>query len=167
MDFLGVNYYMRHMLQRGNGDGLLGIDSTALVPRGVGTTAMGWGIEPVGLTDMLVRIARDYPPLPLYITENGAAFDDYVDPEGGVDDTERIGFLEGHFRAAHAAIQAGVDLRGYFVWSLFDNFEWSHGYSKRFGLVFVEYGSQMRVLKRSATWFADVIRTNGLCDPQA
>jgi beta-glucosidase len=162
IDFLGVNYYTRHTVQRGAGDGLLGINAAAPVPAGVPVTAMGWGIEPEGLTDLLIRVARDYPHVPLYVTENGAAFNDYVDPEGGVDDDERISFLDGHFRAAHAAIQAGVDLRGYFVWSLLDNFEWAHGYSKRFGLVFVDYASRARVLKSSATWFANIIATNGL-----
>jgi beta-glucosidase len=114
------------------------------------------------LTELLVRLANEYPRLPLYVTENGAAFHDYVDPEGGVDDEERIAFLDGHFRAAHAALSSGVDLRGYFVWSLLDNFEWAQGYSKRFGLIYVEYGTQRRVPKSSAAWFAGIIRANAL-----
>jgi beta-glucosidase len=155
IDFLGVNYYMRHVVHAN------GTQPVSQVGVGVPTTAMGWGIEPEGLTDTLVRLAREYPPIPLYVTENGAAFHDYVDPEGGVDDDERIAFLDGHFRAAHAAIAAGVDLRGFFVWSLLDNFEWAHGYSKRFGLVYIEYASQERILKNSARWYASVIRNNG------
>ena len=123
---------------------------------------MGWGIEHDGLTELLVRIARDYPAIPMYVTENGASFYDYVDPEGEVDDTERIAFLDAHFRAAHAAIQAGVDLRGYFIWSLMDNFEWAHGYSKRFGLIYVDYLTQTRILKQSASWYAGVARANAL-----
>ena len=96
------------------------------------------------------------------MTENGRAVHDYIDPEGGVDDEERISYLESHFRAVHDAIERGVDLRGYMVWSLLDNFEWAEGYSKRFGIVFVEYGTQRRVPKSSARWYAGVIRRNGL-----
>jgi beta-glucosidase len=162
VDFLGVNYYMRHTTQRGDGPGLLGINAAAPVPDGVPITAMGWGIEPEGLTQLLIGLADAYPPTPLYITENGAAFYDYVDPEGGVDDEERVAYLDGHMRAAHAALESGVDLRGYFVWSLLDNFEWAQGYSKRFGLAFVEYGTQRRIIKRSGAWFAKVSRANAL-----
>jgi beta-glucosidase len=162
IDFLGVNYYMRHEVHAGSVVGPLGINAAAQVPEGVPTTALDWGIEPVGLTEVLVRLADEYPRIPLYVTENGAAFNDYVDPEGGVDDEERIAFLDGHFRAAHDALRSGADLRGYFVWSLLDNFEWAHGYSKRFGLIYVEYGSQSRIPKSSATWFAAVIRANAL-----
>ncbi|HTD77962.1 MAG TPA: GH1 family beta-glucosidase [Chloroflexota bacterium] len=162
IDFLGVNYYMRHTVHAGRGDGPLGINTVERVPAGIPTTTMGWGIEPDGLTELLVRIARDYPAIPMYVTENGASFYDYVDPEGEVDDTERIAFLDAHFRAAHAAIQAGVDLRGYFIWSLMDNFEWAHGYSKRFGLIYVDYLTQTRMLKQSASWYAGVARANAL-----
>jgi beta-glucosidase len=162
VDFLGVNYYMQHAAHAEGGIGPLGISAGARIPDGVATTALGWGIEPEGLTQLLVRIGRDYPPLPLYVTENGAAFYDYVNPDGEVDDEERIAFLEGHLRAAHAAIEAGVDLRGYFVWSLLDNFEWAHGFSKRFGLTFVDYGTQTRIVKRSGVWYANVIRDNAL-----
>jgi beta-glucosidase len=162
IDFLGVNYYMRHTVRAGTGDNALGINTVDRLPDGIPTTTMGWGIEPDGLTELLMRIARDYPAIPIYITENGAAFYDYVDPEGGVDDPERIAFLDSHFRATHAAIQAGVDVRGYFVWSLMDNFEWAHGYSKRFGLIYVDFGSQARLLKQSASWYAAVARANAL-----
>jgi beta-glucosidase len=96
------------------------------------------------------------------VTENGRAVDDYVDPEGGVDDEERISYLDAHFRAAQEAMAQGVDLRGYLVWSLLDNFEWAEGYSKRFGLVFVDYGTQKRIPKASARWYRDVIQNNGL-----
>jgi beta-glucosidase len=123
---------------------------------------MGWGISPEALTEVLVRLARDYPTLPVYITENGAAFDDYVDPEGEVDDEERCVFLDAHLRAVHAARAAGVDVRGYFVWSLIDNFEWAWGYARRFGLVFVDYATQRRWPKRSAAWYAGMIRANAL-----
>lgn len=112
---------------------------------------------------MLVRIEEDYSEgLPLYITENGAAFHDYVDPEGDVDDEERVAYLDAHFRAAGEAVRQGVNLEGYMVWSLLDNFEWAEGYSKRFGLVYVDYPTQRRVPKSSARWYTEVIRRNGL-----
>jgi beta-glucosidase len=103
-----------------------------------------------------------YGRLPLYVTENGAAFSDYVDPNGAVHDPERIDYLRSHFTAAHQAITAGVDLRGYFVWSLLDNFEWADGYSQRFGLVFVDFKSQERTAKRSARFMAEVCQTNAV-----
>jgi beta-glucosidase len=123
---------------------------------------MGWGIEPDGLTELLLRLEREYAKLPFYITENGAAFYDYATPEGNVNDEERVAFLDAHFRAAHEAIERGVNLKGYFVWSLLDNFEWAEGYSKRFGIVYVEYATQHRIPKMSARWYKEVIRRNGL-----
>lgn len=114
------------------------------------------------LTDTLLRVHRDYPAVPLYITENGAAYPDAVGPDGEIADTGRIAFLESHLRAAHAALAQGVDLRGFFYWSLLDNFEWAEGYAKRFGLVHVDYESQRRTPKRSAAWYAQVIAANGL-----
>jgi beta-glucosidase len=94
---------------------------------------------------------------PLYITESGAAFNDYADPEGGVDDLERVGYLADHLGTALAAIESGVDLRGYFVWSLLDNFEWAEGYGRRFGLVYVDFASQTRIPKASARWYQQLI----------
>ena len=125
-------------------------------------TAMDWLVDADGLYDLLIRLRDDAPGMPLYITENGAAYHDYVDPDGVVKDAERIGYLRDHLRAARRAIQDGARLRGYFAWSLMDNFEWQHGYSKRFGLVFVDYGTQRRIPKRSAEWFAEVARTNSI-----
>jgi len=115
-----------------------------------------------GLFDLLIRLRDDAPGLPLYITENGAAFNDYVNPDGAIEDPERIEYLHGHLRAVHRALTAGADLRGYFAWSLMDNFEWAHGYTKRFGLMFVDFGTQRRIQKRSAGWFADVARNNSI-----
>jgi beta-glucosidase len=133
------------------------------VPAAGDLTSKGDGIAPDGLTAVLERVARDYAPhLPIYITESGAPFNDYADPEGCVADPERIEYLAQHLRAARAAMDAGVDLRGYFVWSLLDNFEWDSGYSMRFGLVYVDYPTQRRILKTSAHWYRDVIRTNAL-----
>jgi beta-glucosidase len=128
---------------------------------GAQTTAMGWEVDPSGLEELLVRLGREVP-VPLYVTENGAACEDYRDPSGAVNDTERIEYLDSHLRAAGRAIDAGVDLRGYFAWSLMDNFEWALGYSKRFGLVFVDYPTGERTLKQSAVWYREVIGRNGL-----
>jgi beta-glucosidase len=167
IDFLGVNYYFRQHVGAGSRAGdsravLPALDAHRVVPPELPTTAMGWPVEPDGLTELLVRLRRDYPTLPpIYITENGAAYYDYVDPEGDVDDEERISYLDGHLRALHDAIAQGVDVRGYFCWSLLDNFEWAEGYSKRFGLVFVDYRTQRRILKASARWYADVVVRNG------
>jgi beta-glucosidase len=111
---------------------------------------------------VLLWLHRDYPPVSLAVTENGAAGHDYADPEGAVHDPDRVSFLADHIRAAHDALSQGVDLRGYFVWSLLDNFEWSEGYSKRFGLVYVDYATQRRTPKDSARWYSEVIRRNGL-----
>ena len=171
LDFLGVNYYMRHTVvdDRGDSDPKIAmrfedLEAATILPSGAETTAMGWPVEPDGLTEILVRLHEEYAQLPLYVTENGVAVHDYVDPEGNVDDEERVAFLDAHFRAVHDAMEQGVDLRGYMVWSLLDNFEWAEGYSKRFGIVYVDYGTQRRIPKASARWYADVIRRGGLED---
>ena len=114
---------------------------------------MGWEIDPEGLYDLLTRVARDYPGVPLYVTENGAAIADEKGPDGEVHDPARVAYLDAHLRAAHRAIADGVDLRGYFVWSLLDNFEWSFGYSKRFGLIHVDFDTLERTPKGSARWY--------------
>jgi beta-glucosidase len=166
-DFLGINYYFRNSVRDASNEDLpdlpfADLGARPVIPHDAEKTAMGWPVEPEGLTEILVRIKEDYADVPVYVTENGRAVDDYIDPEGDVDDEERVTYLDAHFRAAHDAMEQGVDLRGYMVWSFLDNFEWAEGYSKRFGLVFVEYGTQRRVPKMSARWYSEVIRRNGL-----
>jgi len=160
LDFLGINYYFRTVVRSAEEkDGpTLWPFNTDIDPieRGLPKTAMGWEIDADGLYDLLTRVARDYPGVPLYVTENGAAFD------SGIHDTDRIEYLAGHFAAAERAIADGVDLRGYFVWSLLDNFEWAYGYSKRFGLIHVDYETLERTPKDSAVFYAAVTRANGL-----
>jgi beta-glucosidase len=154
LDFLGVNYYFRDVVRPG--DEPRGYRSVPQPDRPA--TAMPWEIYPQGLTDLLVRISREYPGLPLYITENGAAFDDTraaVDATGQIQDPERIAFLAEHLQAIGRARGAGADVRGYFCWSLMDNFEWAYGYAKRFGLVHVDYATQRRTPKASAEWLRD------------
>jgi beta-glucosidase len=167
IDFLGINYYFRHSVreapvEEGSSVPFADLGARPVIPHAGEKTAMGWPVEPEGLKEMLVRIKDEYADVPIYVTENGRAVHDYIDPEGGVDDEERISYLDSHFRAAHEAMERGVDLRGYMVWSFLDNFEWAEGYSKRFGIVFVEYGTQQRVLKSSARWYSEVIKRNGL-----
>jgi beta-glucosidase len=128
----------------------------------VSRTQMGWEIEPGALTEIMVRVHDEYATLPLYVTENGAAFDDYVGPDGEIRDAERIGYLDGHLRAVLDAVGAGVDVRGYFVWSVLDNFEWAHGYSKRFGLTWVDFPSGERIPKASFAWYQRTVRDNAL-----
>jgi beta-glucosidase len=164
LDMLGVNYYQPMRVTAG-GPGEPphpGTAETRLLPPPGARTAMDWEIEPQGLLDVLLRIHSGYRPVPLLVTENGAAFDDRVGPDGRVHDADRIRFLDGHVHAAHAALERGVDLRGFFVWSFLDNFEWAEGYAKRFGLVYVDYPSQRRILKDSGYWFRDVVASGGV-----
>jgi beta-glucosidase len=121
-------------------------------------TEMGWSIDARGLTELLVRMHREHPGLQLMVTENGAAFPDAVQPDGSIQDEDRIEYLRDHVRAVSDAVAAGAPVRGYYVWSLLDNFEWGYGYSKRFGIVHVDYETQERTKKASAHWYADLIK---------
>jgi beta-glucosidase len=167
IDVLGVNFYQPTYVSAKPGEPASpenpGSEGIAFRKPVGPVTDMDWQIEPAGLTRLLERLHRDYPGTPLLITENGAAYPDGPDATTGrVHDTSRIEYLDGHLRACHEAISRGVDLRGYFVWSLMDNFEWSEGYAKRFGIVHVDYTTQVRLPKDSARWYSDVIRRNGL-----
>ncbi|MGP3980202.1 GH1 family beta-glucosidase [Streptomyces sp. KR80] len=167
LDLLGVNYYAPTTVTAAAPSSAPspwpGAEAVAFrVPEGLPVTAMGWAVSPRGLFDILRRLHTDYPPIPLFISENGAAYDDTVDATGRVRDPERAFFLHDHLAMAHAAIAAGVDLRGYFVWSLLDNFEWTFGYAKRFGLVQVDFASQLRSPKDSGLWYRDVIAANAV-----
>jgi len=180
VDFLGVNYYMTWVVasterlaearQAGyvvpdgpNGAGSPAALGVAMVGRPwLQRTATGWEVDPSGLTALLVRLRDEYTPAPLYVTENGAAFYDYRGPEGAVHDPERVSYLREHIGAVGEAVRAGVDVRGYFVWSLMDNFEWAQGYSMRFGLTFVDYPTSERVKKDSFSWYQRLIAANGI-----
>ncbi|MGI8667441.1 MAG: glycoside hydrolase family 1 protein [Jatrophihabitans sp.] len=139
-----------------------GTDLAFTVPMAPPHTGMGWPIRPESFTELLLRVHRDLPDTPLYITENGAAFDDELTADGAVHDGDRIAYVRDHLAAVHAAIEAGADIRGYYLWSLMDNFEWAWGYAKRFGIVHVDYQSQQRTRKDSAHWYAQVIRNNAI-----
>ncbi|MGH2331479.1 GH1 family beta-glucosidase [Thermoanaerobacter mathranii] len=154
IDFLGVNYYTRNIIKYNENSMLKGEN----VPAPGKRTEMGWEISPESLYDLLKRLDREYTKLPMYITENGAAFKDEVTEDGRVRDDERIEYIKEHLKAAAKFIEEGGNLKGYFVWSLMDNFEWAHGYSKRFGIVYVDYETQKRILKDSAWWYKEVIK---------
>jgi beta-glucosidase len=159
LDVLGVNYYSGWLFsaqdENGNTVDDQGIPISRPVPRGRPVTAMGWEIVPECFTELLVRLSTDYPSLPIVITENGAAFDDTVEEDGSVRDVGRTEYLASHILAVQEARNQGADVRGYLAWSLLDNFEWSYGYVKRFGIIRVDYDTQLRTPKQSALWFRD------------
>ncbi|TDC58356.1 beta-glucosidase [Actinomadura sp. KC345] len=172
VDVLGVNYYSPTLVRRWDGvsprehaDGhrqgaatpFVGCDEVEFVRQPGPYTAMNWPIDATGMEELLLRLHRDHPGTSLMVTENGAAFDDAVDDEGRVRDDRRIAYLRDHIEAVERACDAGADVRGYFAWSLLDNFEWAYGYSKRFGLVHVDYSTGDRTWKDSAHWYRDTI----------
>lgn len=154
IDFLGINYYTRGIVGHSDEDPCC---VKEYPPEGP-VTDMNWEVYPQGLYDLLTRLTRDYGAIPLYITENGAAYPDQVE-NGRVRDKARIDYLQAHFDAAARAIESGVPLRGYYIWSLLDNFEWAFGYSKRFGIVYVDYETQKRIIKDSGLWYRDFLRS--------
>jgi beta-glucosidase len=170
VDFLGVNYYRPHYIRCGDWSNLLLGESAVpdhpgfveYLPPEAPRTVMGWLVEPDGLHEILTRLHREAGGIPLYITENGCAADDYVNPDGAIDDDERVDYIRGHLEAVLHAIEDGVNVAGYFHWSLLDNFEWAWGYRRRFGLYYVDYGTQRRLPKRSASFYAEVVRSGEL-----
>lgn len=162
-DFIGVNYYSRGLVRANPAAQPLGAER--VTPQEGPLTAMDWEVYPAGLTEILVWLSTRYGDPPLYITENGAAFEDPSPVDGEVADPARVAYLRSHLDAARAAIARGVDLRGYFVWSLLDNFEWAQGYGKRFGLFQLDGVTQERTPKTSARLYREVIRTNGASLP--
>jgi beta-glucosidase len=153
IDFLGINFYRPNIVAANDDGSVLAIRD---VDPDVEHTAMGWAVVPSALTELLLRLERDYGGVPFLVTENGAAFDDTVN-DGAVDDDRRLAYLEDHIDALESARAQGADVRGYYVWSFLDNFEWEYGYEKRFGIVFVDFDTQARIPKRSALWYRDRI----------
>ncbi|PRX97196.1 glycoside hydrolase family 1 protein [Allonocardiopsis opalescens] len=176
LDLLGVNFY-NHDRVAGSTEGLepgtfsepgvpgatatswVGSEHVSFVRSGYPRTRMGWEVDANGLYALLTRLAADYPGVELYVTENGAAYADTVTPDGEVHDPERLDYIRSHLLAAHRAIEDGVPLKGYFAWSLLDNYEWAWGYSQRFGIVYVDYGTQERIVKDSGRWYGSVARS--------
>ncbi|MPV37512.1 GH1 family beta-glucosidase [Georgenia subflava] len=182
VDFLGVNYYNGGAVAGPGTDGepaapvggrqlrspYVGSEQVRALPRGLPRTAMDWEVQPDGLYRLLTRLQEEYTGpagTSLYVTENGAAYDDEPDSTGFVQDDERLDYVRTHLAAVLDAVQAGADVRGYFVWSLLDNFEWAFGYAKRFGIVRVDYDTLERTPKASARWYAEVARTRTLEGP--
>ncbi|ROS78460.1 GH1 family beta-glucosidase [Cellulomonas sp. PhB143] len=177
LDVLGINYYSTAKVRRFTGDGQrqendghgasasspwVGAADVEFVQQPGPYTAMGWNIEPAGMTELLCSVAAAYPDQPLMVTENGAAFDDEVSDDGRVHDPRRVAYLNDHIEAVGAAVDAGADVRGYFAWSLLDNFEWGYGYGRRFGIIRVDYETQARTWKDSAYWYRELVRTGSL-----
>jgi beta-glucosidase len=177
LDAFGLNYYsptvVRYWTRErpkeqadGHGDGAaspwIACEDVEFPHQSGVKTDMGWSIDPRGLTELLLRVARERPGLELMVTENGAAFPDEVGADGRIADTDRIDYLRTHLSAVHRAIDAGAPVTGYYVWSLLDNFEWAWGYAKRFGIVHVDYATLDRTPKESAQFYAEVIRGNAV-----
>ncbi|MDN5383724.1 GH1 family beta-glucosidase [Streptomyces sp. LB8] len=177
LDALGLNYYTPTLVSAANGavkgpraDGhgaseyspWPGADDVAFHQTPGERTLMGWTVDPDGLHELIMRYTREAPGLPLYITENGAAYEDKMDEDGRVHDPERIAYLHSHLTAVHRAIADGADVRGYFLWSLMDNFEWAYGYAKRFGVVHIDYATLKRTTKSSGHWYGRLARTGVL-----
>ena len=160
VDFVGVNYYTVRTLKYDESDPVFRVKPVAMLDHTRMET--GWEVVPEGLTQTLVDVSRRYPGLPIYVTENGAAFYDPPAPlDGRIEDPLRVHYLRHHLLAVRDAIRQGADVRGYFAWSLLDNFEWSSGYALRFGLVHVNYATQERTIKASGRWYRECIRTHG------
>ncbi|MFG1925468.1 GH1 family beta-glucosidase [Cryptosporangium sp. NPDC048952] len=177
IDVLGVNYYSTNRVRLWDGSGQRqhadghgassatawpGADDVEFLATDPPHTDMGWNIDPQGLEDLLVELGTRYPDQPLMVTENGAAFPDVVSEDGHIHDAERTDYVRRHLRAVANVREKGVDVRGYFLWSLLDNFEWSYGYSKRFGIVRVDYDTLERTPKDSALWYASLVRSRTL-----
>jgi beta-glucosidase len=164
IDWIGVNYYAPHIVEQGSdprrmspfipGDAVLSVRTTEDV------TALGWPVRPRTFAALLRRLHRDYPGVPLYVHENGAAFHDVVSAGGEIDDSDRRGYIARHIDVVREAVLDGVDVRGYFAWSLLDNYEWAEGYRMRFGIVHVDFATQRRTLKSSGRWYSQLIKAH-------
>jgi len=156
IDFLGINYYTRHVIRAEEiSDDLFNYRQEKMI--GNPHTEMGWEVYPDGLYDVLVQIKEEYTAKPLYITENGRASDDKLDEYNRINDKDRIDYYASHLKAIERAVKSGVPVAGYYAWSLMDNFEWAWGYSRRFGLIYVDFATQERFFKDSARWYKEVI----------
>jgi beta-glucosidase len=161
-DFLGINYYFPEVVAHAAGAGPL--ETRVVMATEVERTAIGWEVAPGALFRLLSRVSAEYRPADIVITENGATYEDVPDERGTVNDIERQGFIVRHLGALRKAIEQGVPVRGYFVWSLMDNFEWAEGYTRRFGLVYVDFGTQERRMKRSGQWYKEFLQPSAALD---
>ena len=182
IDVLGINFYSTMRASHWDGTGerqqadghgdssatpWVGVTDVNILQQPGPYTSMGWNIDPQGMTDLLLRISHEYPDQPMMITENGAAFYDEIAPDGRVHDDLRVQYLHDHINAVGIAMEAGADVRGYFLWSLLDNFEWAYGYDRRFGIIHVDFETLARTKKDSAHWYRQLIATDSLPDVSA
>ncbi|MEI7556393.1 GH1 family beta-glucosidase [Candidatus Chlorohelix sp.] len=159
IDFLGVNYYIRHLVK--DGDEFPPVNLQFVKNPEAKYTDMDWEVYPQGIRELLLEVSKEYKPTKIYITENGAAFADTLE-EDRVHDTERVEYLRGYLAEVGKVIEQGVPVKGYFYWSLMDNFEWAWGYTKRFGLVYVDYDTQKRIVKDSGLLYKEIIALNSV-----
>ena len=155
-DFLGVNYYFPEIVADAPGQGVL--STRVMEPQNVERTAFGWEVSPEGLVSLLDRVNHDYQPARIFLTENGSTYEDVVAADGSVDDPQRQRYLQQHLLALREALAMGVPVKGYFAWSLLDNFEWAEGYIRRFGLTHVDFETQQRRLKSSGKWYGAFLK---------
>lgn len=154
-DFLGVNYYFPETVVAA--EGLAPVQARVMTPSNAELTDFGWEVAPSGMTRLLQRVYDEYAPTEIFVTENGASYDDAIAADDSVPDAKRLQYLQRHVQALHTAVERGVPVGGYFVWSLLDNFEWAEGYTRRFGLVHVDFATQQRRLKQSGIWYRDFL----------
>ncbi|WP_078551711.1 GH1 family beta-glucosidase [Bacillus alkalicellulosilyticus] len=157
-DFFGINYYSRALVEFAGNQSLLFTNAYSDYPK----TVMGWDVSPEEFKQLIYRLRRDYTDLPIYITENGAAYDDILEDDGSVHDQERVDYINQHITAIQQVNEEGLNVAGYFLWSLFDNFEWAFGYEKRFGIFYVDFATQRRYWKDSARQYQQIIKNRGL-----
>ena len=155
-DFLGVNYYFPEIVADAPGQGVL--STRVMEPQNVERTAFGWEVSPEGLVSLLDRVNHDYQPARIFLTENGSTYEDVVAADGSIDDPQRQRYLQQHLLALREALAMGVPVKGYFAWSLLDNFEWAEGYIRRFGLTHVDFETQQRRLKSSGKWYGAFLK---------
>jgi len=159
-DFLGVNYYFPEIVA--HAPGVEPVDARVIAPENIERTDFGWEVSPDGLVTLLTRISSDYGPAKIYITENGSTYEDVINHEGNIEDFERRSYLTRHLAAVKEAVRKGIPVKGYFAWSLLDNFEWAEGYIRRFGLIHIDFKSQQRKLKLSGQWYRSFLTMGSL-----
>ena len=160
LDFIGINLYTRAVVEHDPHDHNMGVAQKT--PGGEEVTEFGWEVYPKALSEMILRITKDFPGVPLYVTENGCSYGDGPGPDGKVNDQRRVSFLRRFIAEVGRAINAGADVRGYFLWTFTDNFEWAEGFKQRFGIVHCDFKTQKRIVKESGHWYANLARTNAL-----
>ncbi|RNA66650.1 GH1 family beta-glucosidase [Alteribacter keqinensis] len=159
-DFFGINYYNRALVKFAGNENLLYISAHSEYKK----TGMGWDVSPQEFKELIYRLRKEYTDLPIFITENGAAYDDVLESDGSVHDGERVAYVEAHLKMVHELCEEGMNIAGYFLWSLFDNFEWAFGYEKRFGIFYVDFETQVRYWKDSAKRYKEIVETRSLTE---